>query len=60
MIMKYREQTEGALMNGDMKIESIKGEVSGLAAPISGTPLFFLRYSCFHARLYVLLYKKKM
>jgi hypothetical protein len=51
MIMKYREETEGDVMDGDMKIESIKGVVSGLAAPVSGKPLLFLRYSHLAASL---------
>ena len=56
MIMKYREKTEGAVMDGALKTQTESGEVSSLAALISGKPLHFLRHSCFHARLYVLLY----
>ena len=46
--MKYREETEGAVMDGALKTQTKSGDVSSLAALISGKPLLFLRYSHLH------------
>ena len=51
MIIKYREKTEGAVMHGALKTQTESGEVSSLAALISGKPLLFLRHSRFTAGL---------
>ena len=41
----YQGESEGAVMDGALQTESESGDVSSLAALVSGKPLLFLRYS---------------
>jgi len=49
----FQEESEGALMDGLLQIESEAGESSRLAALTSGKPLLFLRYSSLNCNLCV-------
>ena len=49
----FQEESEGAVMNGLLQIESEAGDSSCLAALTSGKPLLFLRYSSLNCNLCV-------
>ncbi|MCK7540813.1 MAG: hypothetical protein MZV63_62955 [Marinilabiliales bacterium] len=49
----FQEESEGAVMDGLLQIESETGDSSRLAALISGKPLLFLRYSSLNCNLCV-------
>ena len=49
----YQGESEGAVMDGALQTESESGDVSSLAALVSGKPLLFLRYSQLNCNLCV-------
>jgi len=46
-------ESEGAVVDGHLQLESETGEISRLAELVSGKPLLFLRYSHLHCNLCV-------